>query len=676
MTTEKFPSPSILSVLFSAQSHLSLKDVKEQGCSNTHYLTASILPIRLLEHFWNYKPNVGNLTQNLVANIQNKLAEEKREPVIRLFTDGLADLLKPLRVHQQQPVVGSVDTKGDGSGADIVISVIGHPIACIEFGRSVSYSVDDEYPQLAGYVNSLFREKLQSKALLTPILGIIMIDLKQVRIILFGWDIEKKPNSKSKEGDKGVIPEILLYNGEFENPTLGLEQVVSLVQFYANMIKTYYEEKPDWLKFKHTTAVCIDEASKYVYKCYDYRSSPGKDRSRVQWQGTPYYYTAIQSKLNVVELSPCHANEFHTPAAAEPPTAIVDNPAAVVAVHNNLVFDENEQKLRLIRYDYIDGSHIPTVTDQLSDIFEQLVELHSQGIVHGDIRLSNMIFYTVDGDDTTSSSSSTGASASYSIADLSRVLDLITTHHILDDISPYVTVDEGIIDHINASIAEVDAQFNVAINVVAWVHAAIRDVITMLWNPLALYYNRNKQLLSEGVVKKGQKRKFADLQQDNASIPLPGKSTGSNASDVLENGKQYHGQLIDFDFAGKDGEHTYPPGYNRDIDDGFRDVDSKAGVKMLKQHDLFAFTMICTRFWSVDEDWRDLVACKWYDAHVQIIRNVFEKVKGIPTDVFWDRCNINNTFLRTGSPNTKAGPSINPLSKEFAGEEQEAEFNL
>lgn len=49
-------------------------------------------------------------------------------------------------------------------------------------------------------------------------------------------------------------------------------------------------------------------------------------------------------------------------------------------------------KGRVIRYPVVQGSHIPTHASQFVPILEQLQSMHNAGFVHGDIRLSNMVF--------------------------------------------------------------------------------------------------------------------------------------------------------------------------------------------------------------------------------------------------------------------------------------------
>jgi len=48
--------------------------------------------------------------------------------------------------------------------------------------------------------------------------------------------------------------------------------------------------------------------------------------------------------------------------------------------------------LQIVQYDKVKGNHTPTRVGHLTNLLKELQELHQQGIVHGDIRLSNIIF--------------------------------------------------------------------------------------------------------------------------------------------------------------------------------------------------------------------------------------------------------------------------------------------
>jgi serine/threonine protein kinase len=55
--------------------------------------------------------------------------------------------------------------------------------------------------------------------------------------------------------------------------------------------------------------------------------------------------------------------------------------------------------LVIISYAYIPGTHFPTHVGHLTELFSQLCYLHEEvGIVHGDIRLSNLIFNDHEGE--------------------------------------------------------------------------------------------------------------------------------------------------------------------------------------------------------------------------------------------------------------------------------------
>jgi hypothetical protein len=55
-------------------------------------------------------------------------------------------------------------------------------------------------------------------------------------------------------------------------------------------------------------------------------------------------------------------------------------------------WEVNEPKLKIISYDMIPGVHQPSCIDHLIKFLLQLSQVHQKEIVHGDIRLSNIIF--------------------------------------------------------------------------------------------------------------------------------------------------------------------------------------------------------------------------------------------------------------------------------------------
>jgi hypothetical protein len=86
-------------------------------------------------------------------------------------------------------------------------------------------------------------------------------------------------------------------------------------------------------------------------------------------------------------------------------------------------------KLRIIQYAAVSGDHVPCNVGHMTAFIAELAEIHRQGIVHGDLRFSNVVFYKPDTASYPGSSSSSGASSSSSSsstssgASLARIID-------------------------------------------------------------------------------------------------------------------------------------------------------------------------------------------------------------------------------------------------------------
>lgn len=50
--------------------------------------------------------------------------------------------------------------------------------------------------------------------------------------------------------------------------------------------------------------------------------------------------------------------------------------------------------VKLIKYPYINGSHVPETCGHLAAMIEAVQDVWAQDVVHGDIRLSNVVFTT------------------------------------------------------------------------------------------------------------------------------------------------------------------------------------------------------------------------------------------------------------------------------------------
>jgi hypothetical protein len=91
-----------------------------------------------------------------------------------------------------------------------------------------------------------------------------------------------------------------------------------------------------------------------VYKAFDYRHRQRQDA----WRRTSDVYLSIGESLGLSNVK-----------------SVIDLP-----------------DFKLISYSFISGTHQPQVVAHLTQLFEKLQLLHANGLAHGDIRLSNLIF--------------------------------------------------------------------------------------------------------------------------------------------------------------------------------------------------------------------------------------------------------------------------------------------
>jgi serine/threonine protein kinase len=88
--------------------------------------------------------------------------------------------------------------------------------------------------------------------------------------------------------------------------------------------------------------------------------------------------------------------------------------------------------------------------------------------------------------------------------------------------------------------------------------------------------------------------------------------------------------LIDFDFGGKEKEKKYPEGFNRNIYDGKRHKNAKAGEKLRKEHDWYAMAAVMKQHECEEDDtmWtqaRRHVENNEVDVALQLLRQLLEK---------------------------------------------------
>jgi len=114
---------------------------------------------------------------------------------------------------------------------------------------------------------------------------------------------------------------------------------------FVKAAKSNLNLRKDFMRIGGNT--CRDK--KWVYKCYDYR---GKDVKSDQRRSADLYFEYLSNVEKVVEA----------------------------------------ENVTLIRYPFIDGSHVASTVGQMVDVLQQLLKMHENGVCHGDVRAFNIVF--------------------------------------------------------------------------------------------------------------------------------------------------------------------------------------------------------------------------------------------------------------------------------------------
>jgi serine/threonine protein kinase len=224
-----------------------------------------------------------------------------------------------------------------------------------------------------------------------PLLGVTMIDVADIEVKLFNlvYDINKQERKKYAK-----IAEVVIYLGEIQNAA-HFERIMSFIDCWNEMIANFILSRGRLNHNDHghdcilspSTYVClvenpsmkdiplsshfpsklcfpmalsdVDLEGSRVYKCFDYRLG-GRVQLLPKRRRRHDYYSKFLSGT-VVELE-------------------------------NYFGNDDSESLVIISYPFIPGSHVPTYVSQLMSILEELLAMHREGYVHGDVRLRNMVF--------------------------------------------------------------------------------------------------------------------------------------------------------------------------------------------------------------------------------------------------------------------------------------------
>ena len=167
------------------------------------------------------------------------------------------------------------------------------------------------------------------------------------------------------------IAEIVLI--EFPFNLRNMITSICAIHYYNDFGRSFLKQQPRHLRVPESLFpspqqnVYIDTIDKIVYKAYDYRSISDKANIRLAERRSPSGY-AKYSKLKNVETFRQYQNPYNQ-------------------------LDE----LVVLKYDYVEGTHVPQKVDQMLLTLKEIMELHAKNVVYGDLKLSNCVFNCVDG---------------------------------------------------------------------------------------------------------------------------------------------------------------------------------------------------------------------------------------------------------------------------------------
>jgi hypothetical protein len=259
-------------------------------------------------------------------------------------------------------------------------SLVYYPILFFEFGKVGSYNIESKRPQSSAYANFIFRTQpiRRLDSMWTPVLGVIMIGMEEIEIRLYSLAIDTNLNSSVR------VPEFVIYRGGIRDNDHFI-QILALISYWQQVVSSMIRTDRNFLtpheSFKcyetympiPSRNVLIEEtvnsiishfpeelktdmtnSELRVFKLFDKRSNTNSS----YYRSTQYYYLPLfkDTFKNPKEVSYCDGN------------------------------------LRILSYDKLHGTHEPTKAEHFLLIFQRIYDLHKENLVHGDIRLMNMIF--------------------------------------------------------------------------------------------------------------------------------------------------------------------------------------------------------------------------------------------------------------------------------------------
>jgi hypothetical protein len=247
------------------------------------------------------------------------------------------------------------------------------PLMFFEFTKTSTKTIDGKEPQAAIYANHLMRVlwgKYQHSPLALssstssssstfsythalPQMGIIMSENEMLLKLYTKTTINKGSDSEDKIAEKNIL--------RCELNAANLERLLYIMYGWVNYcIEQMNSSKDITLKLRSKKESNVIDLGEVIVKSYDYRSISGR---KTKIERSPQFYDGRFQNFRYLA-------RWHD--AVEPSDSLV-----------------------IVQYDKVKGTHMPTCVGHLKNLLRELQCLHNECIVHGDIRLSNVIFSIV-----------------------------------------------------------------------------------------------------------------------------------------------------------------------------------------------------------------------------------------------------------------------------------------
>jgi hypothetical protein len=243
------------------------------------------------------------------------------------------------------------------------------PCVFLKFECTKPFS--DTSPEASIYANVLLSElmKFQKTLVWVPIMGVTMSEHDMI-VKLYNPTLCQLPDGG---GLQWKIAEIEIFRCEVSADRLQLlvhimvEWTIICQRFLCSVQGKAPQaiHSPDGFPLHLKPQCNIVEWDGKMYKCFDYRF--------------------VSRRYDVRDLKQrCDCEHYFK-------FSCLANLKCVVDWQDSL---QPDYCLKIICYDKVEGSHVPIYIGHFVDLVKKVLELHQQGIVHGDLRFANVIFST------------------------------------------------------------------------------------------------------------------------------------------------------------------------------------------------------------------------------------------------------------------------------------------